>query len=82
MKRFTTWMTIAALAAVPMGCDSGPGTSGANPGGDGKPIEQDADTGDKEGGVSSDDVMQMQGEGGDADPLAPTKGGGPPPGGN
>ena len=68
MKRFTTWMTIAALAAVPMGCDSGPGTSGANPGGDGKPIEQDADTGDKEGG--------------DADPLAPTKGGGPPPGGN
>ena len=81
MKRFTTWMTIAALAAVPIGCDSGPGTSGENPGGDGSPIQQDDNTGDTEGGMGSDDVMKMQGEGGDADPLAPTRGGGPPPGG-
>ena len=83
MKTFTTWMTIAALAAVPIGCDSGPGSSGENPSGDGDLIQQDDGTGDTEGGVSHDDVMKMQGEGGEADPLAPTRGGGgPPPGGN
>tara|TARA_B100000029_G_scaffold93577_1_gene83628 strand:- start:1582 stop:1848 length:267 start_codon:yes stop_codon:yes gene_type:complete len=88
MKTLTTWLVIAGLAFVQIGCGSGPGSSGGNPGGDGTPIEQDANT-DAEadpmgggGAMSNDDVLKAQGEGGAADPLAPAKAQGGGGGGN
>ena len=90
MKKLMTSLMVAALMAAPIGCGGGPGSTGENPGGDGMPLEAGnlgpggqakkapADGDPKTGEVTSDaDILKLQGEGGEADPLGPiTKGGG------
>jgi hypothetical protein len=90
MKKLMTSLMVAALMAAPIGCGGGPGSSGDNPGGDGTPIstgdvgpggetkKSPAEGDPKTGEVTTDaDVLKLQGEGGEADPLAPiNKGGG------
>jgi len=90
MKKLMTSLMVAALMAAPIGCGGGPGSTGGNPGGDGTPLQSEdvgpggqtkksPAAGDpKTGKVTTDaDVLKLQGEGGDADPLGPiNKGGG------
>ena len=90
MKKLMTSLMVAALMAAPIGCGGGPGSSGDNPGGDGTPIssgdmgpggetkKSPGDADPKTGKVTSEaDILKLQGEGGEADPLGPiNKGGG------
>jgi len=90
MKKLITSLMVAVLVAAPIGCGGGPGSSGENPGGDGMPISSETvgpggetkkapgDADPKTGEVTSDaDILKLQGEGGEADPLGPiNKGGG------
>ena len=84
MKKLMTSLMVAALMAAPIGCGGGPGSSGENPGGDGTPLESGdlgpggqtkkspADGDPNTGEVTSDaDILKLQGEGGEADPLGP-----------
>jgi hypothetical protein len=76
MKKLITSLVVAALLAVPIGCDSEPesgGTGGAMPSAaDGKdaPADVDPETGKAR---TEAEVMKIQGPGGEADPDAPIK---------
>ena len=84
MKKLMTSLMVAALMAAPIGCGGGPGSTGENPGGDGTPLQSTdlgpggetkkspADGDPKTGEVTTEaDILKLQGEGGEADPLGP-----------
>ncbi len=72
MKKLTMWLMIAVLAVSPIGCGSGPGTSGENPKGEGMPVgTSDASDSGGEKVKSDKDILDEMGPGGEADPDAP-----------
>ena len=72
MKKLTMWLMIAVLSVSPIGCGSGPGTSGENPKGEGAPVgtsESEVPAGEQ--AKSTTDILDEMGPGGEADPDAP-----------